>query len=137
MPAYETMGWPMGMMGDFWAWLRGRPHWLDVEKIVKNVSGCQRGLGKDSICVMVGSQDVIMDMKMCKKQVAEYGEVLESQCDKSEDAETSAVDQIAGVTMESKSGVRLIVVDGAGHHVQNGVQKDYGAAALLDFVQQC
>ncbi|KAK5170160.1 uncharacterized protein LTR77_004745 [Saxophila tyrrhenica] len=137
MPGYETMGWPMGMMGSFWAWCCGRPEWLDVEKIVRNVSGCQSSVRKDSICVMVGSQDVLMDLGMCKKQVAEYREVLVREQAEEKVKVVAADESIEGVRMESDAGVRLVMVDGAGHHLQNDVQRDKGAEALLKFVQQC
>lgn len=126
----------MGMMGDFWPWLRGRPEWLHVDKIVRSISGCQSNVAKDSVCVMVGSQDVLMDLGMCRKQVAEYRDVLAG-WERKIDLAAPTENSIGGVKVESDAGVRLVMVDGAGHHLQNDLQLDSGAEALLRFVRQC
>lgn len=42
--------------------------------------------------------------------------------------------EVKGADVESAGGVRLLLVDGAGHHLQNDLQKEIGAVALLDLV---
>jgi pimeloyl-ACP methyl ester carboxylesterase len=142
MPFYESMGWPMGQMGGFWAWLRGRPQWLDVRSIIPNISDANTNDRKDAVCVMVGDQDVLMDLKMSEQSAAGYREALPGKADsqKLDSASrfsSSLSSSIKGTTMDSAGGVRLVVVEGAGHHLQNDVQRDAGAEALLQFVRQC
>jgi hypothetical protein len=142
MPAYETMMWPMAMMGSFRQWLKGSPSWLDVKQIVNHISGSSEASVEDRVCVMVGSKDVLMDVGMARRQVAEYREALVQRVDVPE-AESGNEQQpqketsIEGVTVESAGAVRLVVVDGAGHHVQNDLQREAGAEALLQFLREC
>jgi pimeloyl-ACP methyl ester carboxylesterase len=142
MPYYESMGWPMGQMGGFWAWLRGRPKWLDIQRIISNISGANTTDHKDAVCVMVGDQDVLMDLKMCEQSAAEYREALREntvskRLDSASKSSSSLGSSIKGTKMESADGVCHVVVEGAGHHLQNDVQRDAGAEAWLQFVRQC
>ena len=141
MPAYESMGWPTGQMGSFWAWLRGRSSWLDVGDIVRNVCGILNCQAKDNICIMFGSEDMMMDLEMCRRQAAEYRDGLRrlrdvKKTDSLPDEKPVSTSPIDGVTVEHAGGVRLVVVEEAGHHLQNDIQRDAGAEALLQFVQQ-
>jgi len=144
MPDYESMGWPMGQMGGFWTWLRGRSQWLDIQSIVRNISGAHDSERKDAICVMVGNQDVLMDLGMSRKSATEYRAALQVVQDGQKqklrsvsESDSSSISAIDGTMIESAAGVQLVIVDGAGHHLQNDVQRDAGAEALLQFVRQC
>lgn len=142
MPFYEAMWWPMSMMGNFMDWWRGACRWLSVQDILRNISGSAKGHSRDRVCVMVGDQDVLMDIDMCRRQVAEYRQGLSATEDSHKaniEARTDVQDgkAIEGVTVESAGSVRMVVVKGAGHHVQNDAQRCEAAEALLDFVQQC
>lgn len=135
MPAYESMWWPMGMMGNFMSWWRGSPKWLNVRDILSNIQGSSKYSTQDRICVMLGDQDVLMDLDMGRRQVAEYRQCL--QAEKAGDGqEPRQSTDIEGVTTESGDGVRLVVVEGPGHHIQNDVQRDQAAEGLLRFAQQ-
>ena len=138
MPFYESMGWPTGQMGSFLGWIRGRNQWLDINKIVPNILDARSDEKKDAVCVMVGDQDVLMDLKMSQQSAAGYREAMnpDSDAKKLEALETST-NSVNGTTIEAAAGVRLVVVQGAGHHLQNDVQRDAGAEALLHLVQQC
>ena len=90
---------------------------------------------------MSGSEDVLMDVPMCTSQMAELRDGLRQLRDvKKLDAfaneDISAVKPIDGTSQDSSDGVRLIVVQGAGHQLQNDIQRDIGAEALLQFVRQ-
>ena len=79
---------------------------------------------------------------MSRQSAAEYRDTLSQSgevqkrmaASKSDSGSISAID---GTKIESAAGVRLVIVDGAGHHLQNDVQRDAGAEALLQFVRQC
>ena len=141
MPDYESMGWPMGQMGAFWAWLNSRPEWLDIRKIVRNITGAETAEQHDAVCVMVGSQDCLMDLAMSRQSAAGYRDAFSSDSDvkkleTASESNSSVESAIEGVTIERAGGVRLVVVNGAGHHLQNDIQRDAGAEALLQFARQ-
>jgi hypothetical protein len=138
MPAYESLYWPMEMMGHFWTWYKGSPFWLDVNKIIGNISGSSDKPGNDCIGIMLGDEDVLMDLDMGRKQFAEYRQALQRGTGpKAGDGLLSIDSEVAGMTSDSSGGVRFMVVEGAGHHVQNDVQQETGAEGLLRFVRQC
>lgn len=86
---------------------------------------------------MIGSEDVLMDLGMARKQVAEYRSALDTATGQETNQSANSRPQpIEGATVESTGGTRLVIVDGAGHHLQNDIQRDIGAEALLDFVRQ-
>ena len=43
-------------------WLRGRSQCLDIRSIVRNMSHANTAERKHAFCVMVGNQDVLMDL---------------------------------------------------------------------------
>lgn len=140
MPAYESNGWPTSMMGSFAAWWGGSSRWLDVKDIMINILDLSSV--KDSICIMVGSEDKLMDVGMCRRQALEFRDGMRTLQDHQTTNAAKDVRRVEsktaeGVEVESDSGVRLVVVEDAGHHLQNDVQQDVGAEALLRFVQQC
>lgn len=145
MPAYESMRWALGMFGSFWGWLKGRPRWLGAGNIVRNLSNGTVGGRRTRICIMVGSEDMMIDVDMCRLQAAEYREALEPGSSGSGKDQTSLSashkhrsmgTDVEGLRMEDAGGVRLVVVEGAGHHSQNDVQRDQGAQALRLFLEQ-
>lgn len=90
------------------------------------------------LCVMVASEDMMIDKKIYERQVAELRDgVRQLQETGVVDGKKDEVEGTEGATVESKSGVRLVVVKGAGHHLQNDLQRDVGAEALMGFARQC
>ena len=141
MSPYECMGWPIGQMGHFAAWWQGSSTWLNVKDILRNISAFSHGQGNDSVCVMSGSEDVLMDVSMCEQQTADLRNGLRQLRDVKKlealaNEGSSSAKSIDGMTQDSADGVRLVVVQGAGHHLQNDLQRDIGAEALLQFVRQ-
>lgn len=137
MPAYESMGWPLGMFGSFWAWWKGTPKWLDARDIIRNISHSTGGNQHTRICIMVGGEDMMIDTDMCRSQAAQFRDVLEEEGRFSSDLgknQSKAAD-IEGVETADAGGVRLVIVEGAGHHLQNDVQRDQGAQALHRFLE--
>ncbi|KAK5088689.1 hypothetical protein LTR05_002910 [Lithohypha guttulata] len=140
MPAYESMGWPVGMVGNsFWAWANGKPSWLNTKDIVSNIQNA--GDGKDKICVMIGREDMMYRPWMWEKQCGLYRGALEElkhekKMDETAMPQTSSDDSIEAVSVKSEGGVRLVLVDDSGHHVQNDVYCDQAAEALLRWANQ-
>ncbi|KAK4496229.1 hypothetical protein PRZ48_012209 [Zasmidium cellare] len=146
MPRYESMGWPIGQFGSFWRWLKGRNTWLDVKDILSHVEVSSRGKrsDKDSVCLIVGLEDMMYDEGMRKRVTNEYRQCiydLES-CKKidtrgsAEEKQLDSDSDINGIISEREGGVRVVLVEDAGHHVQNDVQNIEVARALYAFVSQ-
>lgn len=74
---------------------------------------------------MLGSGDKIMQCTH-DRMVAEYVEALKK----------LGQDKKGREKEQASTGVRLIEVNRAGHHLQNDVQCEEGAEALLDFLKQ-
>lgn len=144
MPAYESMRWAMGMCGNLWSWWKGRPQWLNARDIVQNISQSSGEDQRARICIMVGSEDMMIDTDICSLQAAQYREAISSRSP-SADKKASPIRgqrsrpdsaSLEGVHTEEAGRVRLVVIAGAGHHCQNDVQRDRGAVALQRFLEQ-
>jgi hypothetical protein len=136
MPSYESMKWPMAMMGSFTAWWKGLPSWLNLKDILSNVTSVQSHLRGDHVCIMVGSEDVLMDLDMARKQTSEYRAALRMSASPGKQDSNSEERADGSTTTDSGDGVRFVIVHGAGHHLQNDLQRDAGAEALLAFARQ-
>ncbi|KAK5747174.1 hypothetical protein LTR17_000309 [Elasticomyces elasticus] len=136
MPGYESMGWPIGMLGNFSAWLRGQPHWLEPSEIVCNIAGSPTTNDTEPICVLVGSADMMFRPAMYTRQVVDLSRAL--RLDGNPEAKQQGITQadITGVEMQRSDGVRLVVVQEAGHHVQNDVQTEAAVQSLCCWLEQ-
>lgn len=139
MPCYESMRWPIGQFGSFWEWLRGRNAWLEVKDILRHVEVSRAEADEDSICVIVGLQDMMHDEGMRKRVAKDYREcIYDLDRSKKIDRHTrgSAAEEVGldsgvhGIISEREEGVRVVVVKSAGHHVQNDVQRANAGRAL-------
>lgn len=141
MPCYESMGWPIGQFGSFWQWLRGRNTWLKVEDILRHVEASRAGSDKDSICMIIGVEDMMYDEGMRKRVAKEYRDcIYDLERSKKIDRRARGSAKLAsgshGIISEREGGVRVVLVEDAGHHVQNDVQRVDVARALWAFVSQ-
>ena len=144
MAPYESQGWAGSVSGSFWKWLTGKNVWLEPSTILTSLSGFDRP--GDRICVLVGSHDKWMDLTMVRRQVREFREAvnhskqeLTSRVDdgvQGRDLKMKAEVQLPGVDIECQENVRLVVVQDAGHHVQNDVQREVAAEALRRWIEQ-
>ena len=95
---------------------------------------------RDSVCIIVGDQDKLMHVGMCQQQAIEYRQCLARMLEPTRATQSlapSTRERKGGLATESTGGVRLVVVEGAGHHLQNDVQQEIGAQMLLQFVRDC
>lgn len=124
---------------NFGEWWGGKPGvWLDVEDVVTGIDGVE-GEG-ERVCVMVGREDMMYRPEMWERICREFRGVIGklrgegrddgSACDRAEE------EVIEKVIVERADGVRLVLVDESGHHVQNDVYCDQAAEALLKWVLQ-
>ena len=120
MAPYEALGWPTGTMGN---WKDGRNVWLDPNKIVRNIT--TEDSSRDRVLVMLGSEDKIMQGTQ-NRMAVEYAEATKE----------LGKGARCGEKQQASIGVRLIEIDGAGHHLQNDGQWEEGAGALSGFLKQ-
>jgi pimeloyl-ACP methyl ester carboxylesterase len=135
MPAYESMGWPLGMFGEFWAWWKGNPKWLDIKEVITNLAKPKGDGQHHQVCIIVGAEDMMIDVDMCRLQAAQYRQALEERQAKGA-GDRSRIHPVEGAEVESFGGVALAVIQDAGHHVQNEIQSKVAAEVLFLFLQQ-
>jgi pimeloyl-ACP methyl ester carboxylesterase len=112
---YEAIQWPFASFGRK---KNGIYHWLAPEDIVNSISSWKTNA--ERILVLQGSADVLMEGTQ-DRMVREYRDA----CRKVMDSEANQA-----------SGVRSVLIQRGGHHIQNDVQWREGAAALLDWLRQ-
>lgn len=142
MPAYESMGWPLGMFGDFWAWWQGNPRWLDVKDVIANLTKPTDSGPLRRVCIIVGAEDMMIDVDMCRLQAAQYRQAFEEERARSAEQReaplsrrmASRMRDVGGAEVESSGGVVLAMIEGAGHHVQNDIQSSTAAQLLHQFL---
>jgi pimeloyl-ACP methyl ester carboxylesterase len=125
----EAMLWFLGMI----------PQFADFERVVQRGIVGWDGEKTDSerILVMVGELDALMDVAMMRRLAARYRQVVRESIGEKKLVNVSDVgySEVA-FTEDRENGVRLVVVKGAGHHVQNDLQWEVGAWRIADFLQQ-
>ena len=136
MPAYESMGWALGMVGEFWAWWNGNPKWLDVQDVIANLAKPTDHGQHHQVCIIVGAEDMTINVDMCRLQAAQYRQALKVHLAKSAEPAARRIPAIEGAEVESFGGVQLAVIEGAGHHAQNDVQSKIAAEVLLRFLER-
>jgi pimeloyl-ACP methyl ester carboxylesterase len=139
MPGYESMAWAMALNGSFWKWICGRNEWLDVSQVLASINHWEQP--GDRICIMVGSHDRLTDPSMAERSFKEYADAVATlQRDKKLDIlerETASDEKpIEGIQKTAANRVRLLVVQGAGHHTQNDIQCNVAAEACLRWIEQ-
>lgn len=89
---------------------------------------------------------MMIDVEMCSHQAAEYRQAVKSHQLATPQQRNSLASEYTepeivhgwpeGVQVEAAQGVQLAVVEGAGHHSQNDVQRETGAQVLQRFLRQ-
>lgn len=124
--AYESFLWPLGM---------GTP-FVNTQKMLPRITSWGTG---QSILVLCGELDKIMTVPIMEKLANTYRKAYTSLVQQKRlDATDDAVTPISGDggLDTAGHGVRLAVVPGAGHHLQNDVTWEIGAQKLLGFYEQ-
>ncbi len=109
MPAYESMLWSIGMMRSF----------VDVRSGLRGVVGLGEG---EKVLVVVGREDKLVSVGLCERMVRMYREGVERLVREK---------KIEGMV----EGVGFVVVEGAGHHLQNDLMWEVGARRIAEFVE--
>lgn len=129
MPNYESIAWPIGMMKRF----------TDVLSILRNIQGWRNSLSS-RVMVMAGSEDKLMGVQLMRDVACEYRKGIEQLGDDKRldpaDFPQSSFQLSPHVRQDTETAVTMVVVEGAGHHVQNDVQADEAAEALRKFLDQ-
>lgn len=133
MPEYESLAWPIGMMYPF----------LTAKEVLGGIDGLEKG--GERVMVMAGTADRLMSPDIMSKMAQGYREAL-VELGRERQFVPDEAPKLASETIVSKDGyeariehlggVQLAMVDGAGHHLQNDLQRQVGGQALLNFVGQ-
>ncbi len=128
MPNYESLAWPIGMMRRF----------TDVPSILGNIRG-QEPLSS-RITVMAAMEDKLMGVRLMKEVASEYRNGV-AQLGSEKKIEPVKMppshSQISkNVKQSTENGITMVVVGGAGHHMQNKIRADEAAEALKIFLEQ-
>ncbi|EXJ87162.1 hypothetical protein A1O3_04121 [Capronia epimyces CBS 606.96] len=107
MPKYESVRWPGGMASRF----------VDVHRVLANILGGGDG-GRIKVLIMAGEKDKMVSLDLVTQTAAEYRQGV-SESKGSEDR-----------------GIEMTITPGAGHHLQNDVQRDEGAEQLAAFLER-
>ena len=128
---YESFLWPLGMGYKF----------VSPVRILQQISGWGAG-SQSRVLVLAGGEDKIMTHPIMERLAGFYRAAYESvvglkkidgAADDGGDVESVSGD---GGLDTAGLGVRLCVVPGVGHHLQNDVDWEVGAAKLLAFYEQ-
>lgn len=132
MPNYESLAWPVGMLKRF----------ADIPSILRNIQGWETSSSSSSprIMVMAGGEDKLTSAKLMRDMGSEYRRGIEQLSGQKRihcvDLLQSSSQFSENVKQDNETGLTMVVVEGAGHHVQNDVQADEAAEALRAFLQQ-
>jgi pimeloyl-ACP methyl ester carboxylesterase len=119
------------------------PKFVDFRKVVERSIVGLGGSKPDSerILILVGELDVFMDVRTMHRLAKRYREAVRHSIGENEEGRVSSfegheVDGEQAYMEDRGDGVRMVVVKGAGHHVQNDLQWEVGAQRVVDFLQQ-
>ncbi|KAK8087384.1 hypothetical protein PG994_002358 [Apiospora phragmitis] len=124
---FESFWWPIGMMAPF----------VDARKLLGNILGWDGS--SDRILIMAGTGDKLMTRDVQVQAAQMYRNAVSDMVkEKKLEADSAPVRKLDGEGGQDDSGqgVRLAWVPGAGHHVQNDVQWEVGAAKLRAWLEQ-
>lgn len=131
MPEYESLRWPIEMM---------KKDWIHDQGVVGSITGWDGGMGGPRIMVMAGSEDKLMGVRLMEDMARDYRRGVQTLVEeKRHDAvavqSRGTMEPIKGVEENCEAGVSMVVVKGAGHHVQNDVQAERAAEVLRMFME--
>ncbi|KAK3941695.1 Alpha/Beta hydrolase protein [Diplogelasinospora grovesii] len=128
--AYESLMWPLGM---------GRP-FVDPQKLIQQISGWGTGTGTGQrLLVLAGEYDKLVSLDINETLASMYrGAYIGLVKQKKLEAVPTEVEPLQGEGDKDNvgHGVRVCLVPGAGHHMQNDVMWEVGAQKLLAFYEQ-
>ena len=133
MPAYESLAWPIQMMG------RG---FVDCMAVLRRVRACDDG-SRTRVLMMAGTEDKFMTVRMTERMAEDYRAGIEElrrkrkkkkiECGGQERPKREEMGD--GFVEEDFYGVRFVVGPGA-HHIQNGLCVKESAEAFRRWLEQ-
>jgi pimeloyl-ACP methyl ester carboxylesterase len=130
MPKYESLNWAIGMLRAF----------VDPTKVIGNIVGWEESDGKGGrVAVIAGGVDKLMRLDIMERVAETYRGVVREMVGKKKvemgtDGDEGLREVEKGVLEERREGVTLVVVEEAGHHLQNDAQREKGAEAFRRWV---
>jgi hypothetical protein len=125
----EAMVWAFGMIPKF-ANFRNI-----VDRSIAGLAGSKPD--GDRILIVEGELDKLMDVPMLRRLANKYRNAVRESV--GADGDTYAGHEVIreeAYIEDREAGVRMVIVKGAGHHIQNDLQWEVGAQRVLHFLQQ-
>jgi len=129
----EAIIWVLGLILEF----------TDFRIVVqRGIIGLKGGApDREKILILAGELDVMMDVRMMRCLAKRYRDAVRHVMNENAEVDVSSnvgyeVRREEVYTEDRRDGVRMVVVKGAGHHVQNDLQWEVGAQRVADFLQQ-
>jgi pimeloyl-ACP methyl ester carboxylesterase len=131
MPAYESLRWPIEML---------KSGWIDASKVVANLKGWGDGDEASKIMIMAGDEDKLMGVQLMEDMARDYRWEVQTLAEKKKlDVVTGqdhgTTEPVKGTEENSEAGVIMVVVKGAGHHIQNDVQAERAVEVFRRFLE--
>jgi len=130
----ETMIWVLGLI----------PKFVDFRIVVQRSIvglGGSKPAG-ERIMILAGELDMLMDVGTMHRLAKRYRDTVRHSMSEEKDADVTGsevedeADEEEAYTEDREDGVRMVVIKGAGHHIQNDLQWEVGAERVADFLQQ-
>ena len=132
LPESESMVWVLGLIRKFVDFR------IVVQRSITGLGSSQ--LNEERILILVGELDVLMDVSMMRRLATRYRDAVKQLTGEKREGHVSSDEDDEAYTetyTENRGdGVRMVVVKGAGHHVQNDLQWEVGVQRVADFLQQ-
>jgi len=133
LPESEAIIWVLGLILEF----------TDFRIVVqRSIVGLKGGAPDgERILILAGELDVMMDIQMMRRLTKRYRDAVRHVMGENAQGHVSSdvgyeAEREEAYTEDRGDGVRMVVVKGAGHHVQNDLQWEVGVQRVVVFLQQ-
>ena len=115
---------------------------INTRKVLQGILGWGGRLtvGHQRVMVLAGGQDTLMRPSLMARTadgyVRAYRNSINKAMLKSKLCKDVEKDDSRKSFLTTADGVRFVIVDGAGHHLQNDLQWEEGAKQILSFINQ-
>lgn len=120
MPEYGSLRWPIETM---------RSCCANASNVVRNLRGWGDGEESSRIVIMAGDEDMWMGAQKVEDMARDYGQEVRTlvrgkRLTSSVGCTEAPQSRSKGIDEDSDTGVSMVVVKGAGHHMQHDVQAE-------------
>jgi pimeloyl-ACP methyl ester carboxylesterase len=123
----DSLLWPLSMLLPF----------VNTKRVIQGVLGWGGGVPQQRVMIVAGGRDVLMGTWQMERMAKDYVRAYRASFNQAAlRAELAGRENNGESVLMTGDGVRFVVVNGAGHHVQNDIQWEEGARQILAFLEQ-